>query len=95
MVGRLCHTNTLPIAGESSRLHCTIGVDDELAHNDFDNSDGEVSVNFESNCVAASPLQDLPPQVHHPGHLQQAVDQVEGGGMEEIAIRGDFACAGF
>ena len=66
-----------------------------MADAEFDCSDvGEVGVNLEPDLFAASLLLDLPPQVHHPHHLQPAGGQVEGGGEEEVAVRGDFASAG-
>ena len=54
----------------------------------------EVGVDFEPDFSAASLLVHLPPQVHHPHHLQPADDQVEGGGEEEVVLGGNFSNAG-
>ena len=71
------------------------GFCDELADAEFDCSDvGEVGVNLEPDLFAASLLLHLPPQVHHPHHLQPTDDQVEGGGEEEVVLRGDFPNTG-
>ena len=73
-----------------------LGFCDELADAEFGCSDvvGEVDVDLEPDLFVASLLLHLPPQVHHPHHLQPADDQVEGGGEEEFVLRGDFPNTG-
>ena len=75
-----------------------LGFYNELADNGFDSSsgsdDGKVGVNLEPDLVAASLLLHLPPQVHHPGHLRPADDQVDGGWEEEVDFRVDLSYTG-
>ena len=73
-----------------------LGFYDEVGHTEFDScsSDGKVGVNFEPDLLDASLLVHLPPQLHHPHHLQPAGGQVEGGGEEDVAVRGDFSSPG-
>ena len=66
-----------------------------MAQNEFDSSiDWKVGINFEPDILDAPLLVHLPPQVHHHDHLQPADGQVEGGGKEEVVLRGNFSTAG-
>ena len=42
---------------------------------------------LDSDLSASPGVLHLPPQVHHPDHLQQHVDQAEEGGEEEVDDR--------
>ena len=67
-----------------------------MGHTKLDScsNDWKLGINFEPDLLAAPLLVHLPPQVHHLDHLQPAVDQVGGGGEEEIVLRGEFSTAG-
>ena len=49
--------------------------------------DPHLGGHLDSDLSASPGLLHLPPQVHHPDHLRQHVDQAEEGGEEEVDDR--------